>query len=214
LQAIIFANGELLVPADLEARLAAADLLIAADGGAQHCRALGLRPDVIIGDLDSLDAGTRADWEAQNVHVIAYPPEKDQTDLELGLLHAKEAGADKILILAALGRRWDHSLANLLLAGHPQFDGTEILILHGEQRMLVIKGRKLLPAEVGERVSLLPIGGDAKGVSTRDLKYPLTGETLFFGSSRGVSNVVLSANPEIEIGTGILLCIISSADYE
>lgn len=211
MQAIVFANGDFVPSANLDKILAAADLFIAADGGAQHCRALGLRPDAIIGDLDSLEADTRTDWELQGVHILSYPTEKDQTDLELALLHAKNAGAQKIIVLGALGRRWDHSIANLLLAVHPQFDGQEILYLHGDQRLLVIEDKAHLAATVGERVSLLPLSGDALGVVTRGLKYPLTGETLVFGSSRGVSNVVVSENPEIEVQTGILLCVVSAS---
>lgn len=214
MQAIVFANGDFVPPPDLDARLAAADLIIAADGGAQHCRALGLRPDVIIGDLDSLDPNMRADWEAQGVNIISHPPEKDQTDLELALLHSKEARAEKITVLGGLGRRWDHSIANLLLAAHFQFDGTEILFLHGQQRLLVTKRQLRLPAAVAERVSLLPVGGDAKGVVTHGLKYPLNGETLFFGGSRGVSNVVVSADAEVNLKSGILLCVVSSTNYE
>ena len=214
MQAIVFANGDFLTPPDLSGRLAAADLVVAADGGAQHCRALGLRPDVIIGDLDSLETKTRADWESQGVNILSHPAEKDQTDLELAMLYAKGVGAEKILVLGGLGRRWDHSFANLLLAVHPQFDGQEILFLHGNQRLQVIKNRLRLAANVGERISLLSLGGDAKGVSTTGLKYPLKGETLFFGSSRGVSNVVLSEDPEVEIGNGILFCAISSANGE
>ncbi|MCL5429130.1 MAG: thiamine diphosphokinase [Chloroflexi bacterium] len=209
MQAIVLANGDFLAPPDLSDRLAAADLFIAANGGAQHCRALGLRPDVIIGDLDSLDASTRADWETQGVRIISYPVEKDQTDLELAMLYAKGAGAEKILVLGGLGRRWDHSFANLLLAAHPQFDGVSIIFLHGDQRLFIIKGKLHLQAATGDRASLLPLGGDAKEVTTRGLKYPLKGETLIFGSSRGVSNVVISEDAEVELQSGILLCVIS-----
>jgi thiamine pyrophosphokinase len=198
----------------MDERLASADFIIAADGGSQHCRALALRPDIIIGDLDSLDPAARADWKAQNVDIISYPPEKDQTDLELALLHSKQIGAEKIIVLGGLGRRWDHSIANLLLAAHPQFDQQEIIYLHGDQRLFIIKRHHHLVVSIGERVSLLPLGYDAKGVTTRGLKYPLKEDTLFFGSSRGVSNVVLNEEAEVEIEAGCLLCVISASNYE
>jgi len=209
LLAIVFANGDLDPPADLKEQLAAADLIVAADGGALHCRALSIRPDVVIGDLDSLDAAARTDFETQEVQVLSHPTEKDQTDLELALLHAKEAGAQEILVLAGLGRRWDHSFANLLLAAHPQFSSQRIFFLHGQQRLFIIHRQARLAAKVGERVSLLPLGGDALGVSTRGLKYPLNRETLVFGSSRGVSNVVDEENAEVELAAGCLLCVVS-----
>lgn len=207
--AIVFANGDLDPPADLKEQLAAADLIVAADGGALHCRALGIRPDVVIGDLDSLDAAARTDIETQGVQVLSHQVEKDQTDLELALLYAKEGGAQEILVLAGLGRRWDHSFANLLLAAHPQFSSQRIFFLHGQQSLFIIHRQAHLAAKVGERVSLLPLGGDALGVNTRGLKYPLNRETLVFGSSRGVSNVVDEEGAEVELATGCLLCVIS-----
>lgn len=210
--AVVFANGDLNPPKDLPARLATAGLIVAADGGAQHCRALGLRPDIVIGDLDSLDAKERAELQAKGVRVISYLADKDQTDLELALLHAKEAGAQEILVLAGLGRRWDHTFANLLLAAHTQFSSQRILFLDGEQRLFVIRGCARLEARIGEHVSLLPLGGDAQGVSTRGLQYPLNRETLTFGSSRGISNVVLTEGAEVDLEVGCLLCVISPAE--
>ncbi|MEX2161193.1 MAG: thiamine diphosphokinase [Anaerolineales bacterium] len=209
MQALIVANGELDPPRDLDKRLASADLIIAADGGARHCRALGILPQVIIGDLDSLDAKLRADFERQGALILTHPADKDQTDLELALLHAKDAGAQQIVVLAGLGHRWDHSVANLLLAAHAQFSDRRILFLQGEQRLFVIRQGSPLAARVGERVSLLSLGGDAKGVSTRGLKFPLANETLTFGSSRGVSNVVLAEDAAVELKEGCLLCVIS-----
>ena len=105
MQAIIFANGDFNAPTDLDERLAAADLIIAADGGAQHCQALKLSPNVIIGDLDSISPEIKSGWEAKGAQVIQYPADKDQTDLELALLHAKQVGATKIHVLGALGKR-------------------------------------------------------------------------------------------------------------
>jgi thiamine pyrophosphokinase len=209
LLAVIFANGELNPPSDLPRRLAASGLILAADGGAQHCRALGVRPHAVIGDLDSLGAAQRAELEAEGAQIISHPADKDQTDLELALLYAAQAGANGIQVLAGLGRRWDHSIANLLLAAQGQFSSLHILFLDGEQRLFVIRNAANLEAKLGERVSLLPLGGDAQGVSTRGLKYPLNAETLAFGSSRGVSNVVVDGDADVKLTTGRLLCVIS-----
>lgn len=212
--ALVVANGELSVPSDLSQYLAAAGLIVAADGGAQHCRTLDLQPNVIIGDLDSLDAGLRTDFERQGTRILVHPVGKDRTDLELALLHAKEQGATEIIVLAGLGGRWDHSIANLLLAAHSQFADQRITFLHGEQRLFVFRSRTSLEAGVGERVSLLPLGGNAFQVSTRGLEYPLNNETLVFGSSRGVSNVVLVADAEVELAAGTLLCVISPGNMD
>jgi thiamine pyrophosphokinase len=210
LQAIIFANGDFVPPADLAERLASADLVIAADGGSQHCRALNLRPRVVIGDLDSLDPQLLKDWETNGVRIISYPVDKDQTDLQLALLYAKDSGAKQVTVLGGLGKRWDHSIANLLLLANPQFNGMEIVFIHGDQDLFVIQGKPRLVAKAGDRVSLLPLSGDVKGITTAGLKYPLNSESLLFGSSRGVSNVVINDDPQIEVQDGILLCVISS----
>lgn len=214
LLAIVVANGELNTPPDLEQRLAKAGLIVAADGGAAHCRALDILPQLVIGDLDSLEPATRAEYEAQGVRILQHPVEKDQTDLELSLLFAKEAGAQEIQVLGGLGHRWDHSFANLLLGVHPQFASQDILFLNGGTRLFVIRGQASLDARLGERVSLLPLGGDVLGVRTRGLQFPLTGETLAFGSSRGVSNVIVAEPAEVEAAHGILLCVISPPELE
>lgn len=212
--ALIFANGELQVPADWQARAARADLIIAADGGAAHCLALGLLPDVLIGDLDSLSPNLRSELKAQRVRFLTHPIQKDQTDFELAVLQANQAGADEVTVLAGLGRRWDHSLANLLMAAQPQFTQLQITFLQGQQRLHILRGANKLAARAGERVSLLPLASDATGVSTRGLAYPLQGETLLLGSSRGVSNVAETDVPEVSIEQGILLCVISPLELD
>ncbi|MEX1071804.1 MAG: thiamine diphosphokinase [Anaerolineales bacterium] len=212
--AIIFANGEFLPPADLAARLANASLIVAADGGGQHCLQLGILPDVLIGDLDSISADARQEFESKGVRVLVHPVAKEQTDLELALAHAKQAGANEIVVLAGLGRRWDHSLANLMLAAQPQYAQVVVSFLHGEQRLQILRGENKLTTRPGERISLLPLGGDVSGIVTKELAYPLENETLIFGSSRGVSNVVLAEGAQVNIGAGVLLCVISPPDLE
>ena len=214
MQAIIFANGDFVSPPDIADHLDSADLVIAADGGSQHCLTLNLRPHVLIGDLDSIESSVLADWKAQGVRVIQHPVDKDQTDLELALVYAKEAGATQIAVLGGLGKRWDHSIANLLLLANPQFNGLDIVFVHGEQKLFVVKGEKRLSAKPGQRVSLLPLSGDVKRVTTRGLKYSLKAEALLFGSSRGVSNVVINDDPQIEVQNGVLLCVISPSISE
>jgi thiamine pyrophosphokinase len=214
LKAIVFANGQFAPPGDLAARIAAADLLVAADGGLSHFRTLDLLPDLLVGDLDSLPSEQAEALEEAGVEVRRHPPEKDQTDLELALLEAAQRGSDEAEVLGGLARRWDHSLANLLLPALPALSNLRITFLHGEQRIFLIRHSIEIEAPAGTRLSLIPIGGDAQGVRTEGLAYPLAGETLAFGSSRGVSNEIEGKAARVQLETGFLLCVISPNELD
>jgi thiamine pyrophosphokinase len=184
-------------------------MVIGADGGAARALAWGLVPDIVVGDMDSLPTDEKSELEAMGCEFIVHPRAKDQTDLELALTYAAERGAQEIVILAALGGRLDHMLANILLLTLPDLEGISIRIVHGdEEAMVVRKGRAAgLNGQPGELVSLLPLGGAAEGVTTSGLAWPLLGETLRFGFSRGVSNEMTSSLARIEVESGTLLVI-------
>ncbi len=207
MRAVIFVNGELSDGERLRAMLRPDDLLIGADGGTLHALTLGLTPHAVIGDGDSLPPSVLADLQAQGVDIRRYPARKDQTDLELALLYAQERGADEVLLVGALGGRWDQTLANLLLCAHPDLRHLPITILAGEQRITAIRGQAVIEGRVGDTVSLLPIGGDASGVTTSGLEYPLMEGRLPFGSSLGVSNVLTAPRATIRVRHGVVLCI-------
>lgn len=208
-RAILFANGEMLPGTTILPDWLPADLVVAADGGTRHCLALGLRPDVVIGDFDSLEPELLACLEADGVRLLRYPPNKDETDLELAFLHALGAGMQQIIVLGALGARWDMTLANLLLAAQPGFAAPQVHFFDGNQEICLLRGgqSRLLHGQPGDTISFVPLGGDAIGITTQGLAYPLTNETLPFGSPRGVSNVLLSAEAQIALADGILACI-------
>jgi thiamine pyrophosphokinase len=207
---IIFANGELSDSQAARAVIQATDTIIAADGGARHCQALDLRPHVIIGDFDSLSPADLETLEATGTRLIRYPARKDQTDLELALDFALAEGVEDILILGALGGRWDQTLANLLLLALPALASARIRLLDGSQEIGLLRGsgELTLTGNVSDTVSLIPIGGDARGITTSGLEYPLHGETLIFGSTRGVSNVMMAGQATISLTEGLLVCIL------
>ena len=209
LKALIFANGELELPPNWQALQGQADLVLAADGGSRYVKALGLELDAIVGDMDSISADERAQLEAQGVDLVSHPAEKDHTDLELALQEAQARGATQLWVLAALGRRWDHSFANLMLAAREDFRQLAITYLHGPQRLFLIRGQRRLQEPVGTRISLIPLGGQAQGVRTAGLHYPLNRENLPLGSSRGVSNLAVEAEQLVELSEGTLLCVLS-----
>lgn len=211
LHALIFANGELDLPAS---GLPAADLLIAADGGSRHCRMLGVYPHVLVGDFDSLEPELQAELKTHDVQLLAHPARKNETDFELALLYAQDTGANSVTVIGGLGRRWDHSLANLLLAADARFADLPITFLHGPQRLFPVRQGVQLDTPLGSRVSLIPLAGDALGVTTHGLEYPLNAERIPFGSSRGVSNVIAAGDAHITLEGGLLLCVLTPADYD
>lgn len=224
---VIIANGPFGLSdlAATRALIAPTDRLIAADGGARHCRALGLTPHVLIGDLDSVSPGELAALESAGTQVIRHQVRKDQTDLELALDLALRHGADDILILAALGGRWDQTLANLLLLARSNdfsrqatkvaTTSARVRLHDGNQEIGLLRGpgELTLTGVAGDTISLIPIGGDARGITTSGLEYPLRGETLNFGSTRGISNVMTAAQATVALKEGFLICVsISSTE--
>ncbi len=210
MRAVIFANGILNDPPQILAALQAGDIVIAADGGARHCQALGIHPAVVIGDFDSLSATELAQLEQDGAQVVRYPQRKDFTDLELALQHAVAIGADEILMFAALGARWDQTLANLLLPAAPGLEHVRIRLLDGPQEIALLRPGEThtLAGQAGDTVSLVPLGGHACGITTDGLEYPLADGTLYFGATRGISNVLLGERASVRLEDGLLLCTI------
>jgi len=210
MKAVVVAAGEL-DPRDA-GQLVGADLLIAVDGGGRWLDAAGVLPDLLLGDMDSVDPALVERLGAAGVEVQHHPVEKDASDAELAVERAVAAGADQIVMMGALGgARLDHELANLLLLADrswhaPQRDlrivhgGTLVRALHGG-------GRLELDAARGDLVTLLPVGGDADGVRTDGLYYPLHGQRLAFGRSRGLSNRVEQVPASVSLERGTLLVI-------
>lgn len=210
MRTIIIAAGE---PGGAEAGpqrwLRDGDRIIAADGGTARALAWGLLPHLVIGDLDSLPDADRERLAALGCRFLVHPQAKDETDLELALAHAAGEGADELVVLGALGGRLDHSLANVLLLTLPGLAGCRVRIVDGEEEAFLVRGggAAAVCGRPGDRVSLLPLGGDARGVTASGLAWPLRGETLRFGHSRGVSNEMLSSQAEVTVEEGLLLVV-------
>ena len=210
MRVVIFANGSLSRSWDPGSLLEPDDILIAADGGAAHMLELHLLPDAAIGDFDSLGAEQQNALETAGVKLFRYPVKKDLTDLELAIQYAQSLGAQDILIVGALGNRWDQTLANLLLPASAAYTNLSIRLVDGEQEISLIRaGQTLdLAGNPGSTLSLIPLAGDACGITTQGLEYPLKRETLPFGSTRGISNVLQNAHASVTLETGMLLCVL------
>ncbi|MGD8632383.1 MAG: thiamine diphosphokinase [Anaerolineales bacterium] len=207
---VIFSNGNFAHSEQDRRMIDPGDMLIAADGGLHHCLALNMTPDVLVGDLDSVEQELVADLRSRGTDIREHPARKDHTDLELALELAVSHAPDKILILGGLGGRWDQTLANILLLSQERFGGTQILLIDGPQRIQTVGAGETIEirGQPGAIVSLIPIHGDATGITTQGLEYELSGGTLEHGSSRGVSNVLIHEEATVRLDGGMLVCII------
>lgn len=209
MRAIIIAGGEARKGQDWRLWSGQGDLLIGADGGAAQALAHGLVPHWVVGDMDSLSGEERVALEAHGCRFLIHPRAKDETDLELALTCAVEQDASEIIILGALGGRLDHMLANVLLLTLPSLEGLRVRIVDGEEEALLVRGGEAitLSGAPGDLVSLLPLGGEARGVSTSGLVWGLEGARLQFGSTRGVSNEMTVPEARVQVEKGFLLVI-------
>jgi thiamine pyrophosphokinase len=207
LRILIFANGDL---PDLEAArrlLAPDDLIICADGGSRHALALGLRPDALVGDLDSIGEAELAGAVGSNTAVIRHERDKDDTDLELALNHALEQDPAFIIIVGALGGRLDHTLGNIALLADPRLIRRRCSLDDGLERVVLCRARTEINGAPGDLVSLVPWGGPAEGVRTDGLRWALRGETLLPERSRGISNEMLGESARVFVEYGSVLVI-------
>ncbi len=207
---VIFTNGIIENPAAEAARwVRPGDCVVAADGGTRHALAAGLTPAHIIGDLDSLAVEQRTCLEAAGTTLHPHPPAKDETDLELALMWAAaQPDVTEIVVLGALGGRPDQALANLLLLALPALAGRAVILADGAWTVRCLRDGETVTfnGHPGDTLSLIPLGGDAIGVVTEGLAYPLREETLYFGLTRGVSNVFAAETATVSLRSGLLWC--------
>jgi thiamine pyrophosphokinase len=211
-RAVIFANGDLRDVKNIKAQIGAEDFLIAADGGFQHLISLGLIPDLVIGDLDSMPDSVVRQLQDDGVELLRFPPEKNETDLELALLEAAARDYHNLLIVAGLGGRLDQTLGNFALIRSPGLARCQVKMDDGVEEVWNLKGSKKLGelqifGKKGEVVSLLAIGSRANGINTEGLKFPLAGDVLFSYQTRGISNEMLGPVARVTLSEGELIVI-------
>jgi thiamine pyrophosphokinase len=181
--------------------------MIAADGGTRHLFDLDLFPDVIVGDMDSLDPIHKGLLEDEDITFITSPREKDETDLELALLYAAQNYEGSIRVFGSSGGRLDQTISNVLLLAHPGLRGRDVRIVEPYQIAWLVDHQSSIQGRVGDLVSLLPQWGEVTVERTIGLRWNLKQEALSPGPARGVSNVMIEDQAEIYIAAGSLLCV-------
>ena len=205
---VIIANGTLNDLNFYRERIREDDFLICADGGANHALAMGLIPHLVVGDLDSIDNEVRQKVSKFPTEFLQYPTEKEKSDLELALDKAIELGPEEIVMIGVLGgRRMDHTFANIMLMNVPLSCGIDVKVFDEDHEVRLVNSEVTIKGQAGDYLSLLPLTAEVEDVVTEGLKYPLKGESLFFSSSRGLSNELTVREATIKVKAGILLAI-------
>lgn len=202
---VILVGGD--EPTRLPSSLPRPATIIAADGGLALAPRLDLDVDLVVGDLDSVDPSLLEDAVARGVLVERHPADKDRTDLAIALDAACAEGPAAVTLVGGHGGRLDHQLANLLLLASAEYAPLELTAIMGPAVVTVIRDQREVRGRPGELLSLLPAHGPALGVTTHGLRFPLDGEALTAGSSRGVSNEFLDTTARISLTEGVLLAV-------
>ncbi len=201
-RAIIFINGNLSDLSQAKNIIKKEDFLIGADGGVKHILKLGLIPQIIIGDLDSISKE-----QACLFPTIKYPTKKDKTDFELAIDYCLKNKFQEIIIFGILGDRIDHLIASIFLLAKTQTENQliKIKIIEGKKEIFVLNKEITIRGKIGDEISIIPISEKLEGVTTDGLYYRLIDNTLLFGSTRGVSNIMNKTVAKITISKGIAL---------
>lgn len=210
-QCIIFANGNF---SSVGHSINPNHIIIAADGGARHCLEIGINPQFVIGDFDSLSEKELTFLKSKGAELIKFSTQKDETDLELAVDFAKNQGYTDISIYGALGGRWDMTFANVLLLASSKYAGINFKIIDGITIAYILRSRETLKfrSQPGSIVSIIPLGGSVKGITYNGLKWPLEKANLPFGTPKGVSNKTTQNDSEISLDEGIILVFLINSD--
>jgi thiamine pyrophosphokinase len=202
--AIIFCGGG---ASRLEVEVPPGAFVVAADSGLAEANRLGVRVDLLVGDMDSVLPGDLQAYERAGGEVQRHPEDKVATDIDLAITAAVVAGAGRLTVVGGAGGRLDHLLGNALLLAAPRYAAVVIDGVFGGARIHVVRGRRDLTGAPGELVSLFALGGPARGVGTEGLRWPLEHATMEPGSSLGISNRFLAERAAVTVAEGVVLVV-------
>lgn len=208
---IIVGAGELTVG---EIPVKEGDFVIAADGGFAYCRRLGLEPDLILGDFDSLDEGNKRAVEAirqeRPERVQVLPVMKDDTDMLAAMKEGLKRGFRSFDIYAAAqGRRLSHTIANIQCLNYLKENGASGRLIEAGETVFLLRDETVeFVKEQKGFLSLFSLGDRAEGVTIRNMKYLLDRATVTNAFPVGVSNEFIGAAGSVTVEKGTLLVIV------
>ena len=211
MRAIIIANGKISNTDILNKYIKKEDIIICCDGGCKYAFAEGILPKYIIGDLDSSSEQIIDFYKTKGVILKKLDKEKDESDLEVCIDFAISLKALEILILGAIGDRFDHTLANVNLLKKALDNNIKATIIDENNEIQLINSEAKIFGKKGDTVSLIPLSTNVFSVTTENLLYPLKDYNMQIGYSLGISNVMLNDSAKVFLKEGYLL-IIKSKD--
>lgn len=186
--------------------------IIAVDGGLEAAERLGLIPDYVVGDFDTVRSDVLERFRQMPFIVWEqHKPEKNETDTELARSCALTLGCSRIVFLGATGGRIDHMLGNLHALYACLQSGVEAWIADRQNKVYLLdEGRSFARGSIwGKYISFMPYTEEVTGITLRGFKYPLTDKTIRRGEEVGlcVSNELAEERASITFSDGILICI-------
>lgn len=206
MKAVVFANADISDYSFCEKYIKDA-VIICCDGGMRHTMKLGIVPDYIVGDFDSVSPEVLDYYKKQDIELKQVPCRKDETDMELGINHAIEIGAEDITLIGGIGSRMDHTLANIFQLIKINKHGVKGRLVNEKNVIVLSTGNTVVEGEKGDIVSFIPITAEVKGVSTKGLEYSLDNAVLYMDSPLGVSNVMEDTTAMYTFNEGMALII-------
>jgi len=207
MKAVVLAGGKIENYDKVKKYLCESSLIICADSGIEHAFNMGIIPDLLVGDMDSISPEAAAKVQKLSIEKHTYPSEKDYTDTELAIDIALSKGVREVILLGGLGDRPDHSLANIYLMVNFKRQGLDLKLAGEKWEMFLIDKMAEVTGKKGDILSLIPLSPEVAGVNTEGLYYTLKGETLYMGPTLGISNVFLGNTARVTIKQGLLLAV-------
>ena len=205
MKCIIIANGMINNYQFLENLIKQSDILVCADGGTRHLREIKTAPDVVIGDLDSINHDDRCFLKNMDINIIQYPRKKDCSDTELAVEWAVKNKADYITLTGTTGNRLDHTLSNILLMKKITARGVGCRMVDEHNEIYLVSKKIQLKGMPGELLSIIPVTEKVTGLTLKGLEYPLYNAEVSMGSTMGISNCFAEKNAYISIKTGLII---------
>lgn len=220
-KAVVFLNGELTDADFIKSLVNANDYLIGADGGADHIYKLGYKPNAVVGDFDSIvnlpdkiknlnvqNIISGDSIKLQGIEYVKYPEERDFTDGQIAIDFAVNQGFAEIIVVCSLGGEIDHVFGNYFLLGRAKYTNKNIKIIQPNLEAFVVSGEVKILGMPGQKISLIPLFGEAKVSSCSGLRYDLTKYKMQMQTNSGISNQFTKEEAKIKITTGKFLVVI------